>query len=299
MRSCAGTKAQAGSLDERYWTSITDELIALALAEDIGGGDLTTDSLIDPHIVGKGEIISREPIVVCGQCVAGRVFNKVDRELTYEALRKDGELVKSGEVIASVKGFVASILKAERVSLNFLQRLSGISTYTNSVVNFIKGTSVVIKDTRKTTPGLRELEKYAVKVGGGENHRMGLYDAVLIKNNHVDIYGGDIFGAVSKCRKNAPGGTKIQVEVRSLDELKLALFASPDSILLDNMTPENVREAVNLIRKHPIGKKLEIEASGGIDLGNIRDYCIPGLDCISLGSLTHSFRSADICLHIT
>jgi nicotinate-nucleotide pyrophosphorylase (carboxylating) len=272
-----------------------EALISLAISEDIGSGDVTTNSCIPPELLSSANIVAREDFVVCGQQLVDYVFRQVDSSLHYSPFRRDGESVVDGEILGSVKGPMRSILTAERCVLNFMQRLSGVSTQTASLVQLIEGTGARLFDTRKTTPGWRRLEKYAVSVGGGFNHRVGLFDAVLIKNNHVDALGGDVAETVSRCRAAAGEGIEIEVEVRSLSELLAALEAGPDSVLLDNMSPQKIRECVSLVRSHA-GDSIVIEASGGINRETLRSYADSGVDRISLGLLTHSVRSVDISL---
>lgn len=272
-----------------------EELISLAIAEDIGSGDVTTNSCIPAEMLASANIVAREDFVLCGQKVAGLVFERIDSTLVYTALRNDGDRLADGELIGSVKGPMRSILTAERCVLNFMQRLSGVASQTAKLVELIEGTQARLFDTRKTTPGWRRLEKYAVTIGGGFNHRVGLFDAVLIKNNHIDALGGDVAEAVSRCRAAAGEGIEIEVEVRNMSELASALNANPDSVLLDNMTPKQISECVSLIRQRA-DDSIQIEASGGINSETLRSYAESGVDRISLGLLTHSVRSVDISL---
>ncbi len=271
------------------------QLVALALSEDIGSGDVTTNTCIPGELHASASVVARENFVVCGQELVAYVFGEVDLGLVYRPQKLDGERVSDREIIGSVSGPMRSILTAERCVLNFMQRLSGIATQTAHLVDLIEGCGARLYDTRKTTPGWRRLEKYAVTVGGACNHRVGLFDAVLIKNNHVDALGGDVAQAVSRCRAAAADGIEIEVEVRSLEELVRALEAKPDSVLLDNMTPEQIRECVERIRGTS-GTEVVIEASGGIGPETLRSYAETGVDRISLGMLTHSVRSVDISL---
>ena len=268
------------------------DFIAAALAEDIGPGDITTGALIPPEAKGRAEIIVKENLVLAGMDAARDVFHQVNPEISFSANHKDGNELFSTSVIAIVSGSLASILTAERLALNILQRLSGIATLTRQYVNKIEGTSARIVDTRKTTPLLRVLEKYAVKTGGGKNHRFGLFDGVLIKDNHLAAVGG-ICEAVKRARKMAPHTLKIEVEVENLDQVEEALSAGVDIIMLDNMNLEAIREAVNLINGRAI-----VEASGGINLENVRQVAETGVDLISIGAITHSARAMDISMEI-
>jgi len=218
----------------------TAQLVELALADDIGSGDITSDSLLPDTLLGKANILAREPIVICGQELANYVFQEVHRALCYQAAHEDGSHVLEGTVLGTVTGPLRGIFTAERIVLNFLQRLSGVATQTALIVERVKGTGVSILDTRKTTPGYRALEKYAVKIGGGKNHRVGLFDMVMIKSNHLDAFQGDICQAVRCCRETLANDIKIEVEVRDEAELKSALLAKPDAIMLDNMAPTEV-----------------------------------------------------------
>ncbi len=282
-------------------TDIDDALIELALLEDLGpgarvSGDITTSPLVPLGAKGKSVILAKESLVCCGNEVAARVFERLDPNIRYQPLSKEGERRNSGEFIAEISGSYAAILAGERVALNFLQRLSGIATETARFNEIIKGTTTRLLDTRKTTPGMRSLEKYAVRTGGGKNHRMGLYDQVLIKNNHVDFFHGDLAAAVAACRDASPTGTKIQIEVRDEDELVNALLGAPDSVLLDNMPPERIKKCLNLISERGLRANVEVEASGGINESTLRAYAETGVDFISLGALTHSVKSSDISL---
>jgi nicotinate-nucleotide pyrophosphorylase (carboxylating) len=271
-------------------------LIALALAEDIGSGDLTSRALIPEERAGRARVMAKEPLVICGQEIARAVFSAVDPALQYQPLMPDGEFVSAQTAIGEVTGPLRPMLTAERTVLNFLQRLSGIATTAHRVVHLVRPYPAQILDTRKTTPGWRRLEKYAVCAGGGTNHRQGLSDAVLIKNNHIDAMGGNAGGAVEKCRKAVPASVQITVEVRNPEELRQAVQAKPDVILLDNMTPEGVRASVEYIRARSAGGQILSEASGGINEANVREYAAAGVDRISMGMLTHSARAADISL---
>jgi len=262
--------------------------------EDIHqAGDVTTLATVPEKLTGTAQIVAKQVGIVAGNWVAEMVFNTIEPELEYVYCGKDGTKVSVGMVIAKIKGPVRGILTAERTALNLFGRLSGIATFTNKFVEKIQGTNVKILDTRKTTPGLRFLEKYAVTVGGGHNHRFGLWDMVLIKENHIKA-AGNIETAVSKCIeyiKTNNLNLKIEVETTNLAEVKTALALPIDRIMLDNMSVEMIKEAVAIIK----GAK-EIEISGGVNLQNVRSYALPGVDFISIGGLTHSVPALDISL---
>jgi nicotinate-nucleotide pyrophosphorylase (carboxylating) len=273
-----------------------EEIIDRALAEDLGKGDVTTEALIPGDQQGTGFIVAKKEGILAGTGVAKQVFHRVDPELKVELLVEDGARVKPGGKVAKVSGSFASILKAERVALNFLQRLSGIASETNRYMERVEGLPVRIMDTRKTTPGLRSLEKYAVRVGGGENHRMNLGDGILIKDNHLAALrsqGLDIKEIIARARQNAPQRLQIEVEVGSVSEALEAVEAGADIVMLDNMNLEDMRKAVKTIH----GRAL-IEASGGITLDNVRAVAETGVDFISIGALTHSARALDISLEL-
>jgi nicotinate-nucleotide pyrophosphorylase (carboxylating) len=273
-----------------------EEIIDRALAEDLGKGDVTTEALIPGDQQGTGSIVAKKQGILAGTGAARQVFHRVDPELKVEILLEDGAKVKPGSKVARVSGSIASILKAERVALNLLQRLSGIASETNLYVARVEGLPVRIMDTRKTTPGLRSLEKHAVRVGGGENHRMNLSDGVLIKDNHLVALrsqGLNIKEIIAKARQNAPQRLKIEVEVGTVSEALEAVEAGADIVMLDNMNLEDMRKAVKSIH----GRVL-IEASGGITLDNVRAVAETGVDFISIGALTHSVRALDISLEL-
>lgn len=269
-----------------------NRLIERCLREDIGTGDLTTNSIVPPDAVSGGYILAKEDGVVAGLPVAEGVFLRLDPFVEFRALARDGDRIKSGQVLAELTGRARAILTGERLALNFLQRLSGIATRTARLVELIAGEKARLVDTRKTTPGLRMLEKYAVRVGGGYNHRFGLYDAVLIKDNHIKAAGG-IRAAVEAARRGAPHTARIEVEVEDLAGVEEALEAGADIIMLDNMDPAAMKEAVALIN----GRAL-VEASGRISEENIRAVAAAGVDLISAGALTHSVKSLDISLEL-
>lgn len=270
-----------------------DRLIRTALEEDIGPGDVTSAATVAPGTLARAELVAKEDFLLAGIGVARRVFELLDEQVAFECLVEDGLAVKRGEVLAWLKGDAASLLQGERVALNLLQRLSGVATLTARFVKETAGTGATIVDTRKTTPGLRTLEKYAVRVGGGGNHRMALYDGVLIKENHVAAAGG-ITTAVTRARQHAPHTLKIEVEVRNLQEVTEALEAGADILLLDNMDLVQLRAAVELV-----GGRALTEASGGVNLDTVRAIAETGVDLISVGALTHSYRSVDITMLFT
>jgi len=269
---------------------LVDKIIDLALLEDIGSGDLTTKSLAPFLKRAKYYLIAKEEFILCGLPVINDLFYKVDRNIKFIPLKSDGDLINKGEKIAEISGDTSTILMIERTVLNFLQRLSGIATNTNKYVNALKGTNIKILDTRKTTPGLRILEKYAVKVGGGTNHRIGLFDGVMLKDTHIDAV-GSIKKAVEIVRKNIPVTVKIEVETRNLQEVKEALVAGADIIMLDNFDIKDIDEACKLINK-----RAKIEVSGGITLEKIELYKNYPIDFISIGALTNNFKSVDISM---
>ncbi len=270
-----------------------DEIITRALNEDIGTGDITSEATIPAELMGEATFKAKDDGVICGLTAAQRVFALVDQRIVFEPLVKEGERINRGQLIARVTGPARGLLIAERVALNFIQRLSGIATRTSSMVELIRYYNTRITDTRKTTPGLRLLEKYAVRLGGGSNHRFGLYDAVLIKDNHIAVAGG-IRSVVAAARQRAGHTIKIEVEVETLEQVAEALESSADIIMLDNMSPETMRKAVEMI-----GERAITEASGGITEGNIVEVAKTGVDYISLGCLTHSVKSLDISMNIT
>ena len=275
---------------------LIEEVIERALAEDLGQGDVTTAALISMHQPGVGFIVIKEEGVLAGIGLTKQVFQRVDPQLEVELLLEDGARVKPGSKAAKVTGSFASILKGERVALNFLQRLSGIASETSRYVESVHGLPVRIMDTRKTTPGLRSLEKYAVRIGGGQNHRMNLGDGILIKDNHLAALrnqGLNIKEIVARARRNAPQRLTVEVEVGTVQEALEAVEAEADIVMLDNMDIEDMREAVKRIR----GRAL-IEASGGITLDNARAVAETGVDSISIGALTHSVKALDIGLEL-
>ncbi|HEY32647.1 MAG TPA: carboxylating nicotinate-nucleotide diphosphorylase [Dehalococcoidia bacterium] len=275
-----------------------DRIIDLALTEDTSRGDVTSEALIPATLLGTAIIQAKAKGILAGTEVASRVFLRVDPSLRVTVLIPDGSTIKPGDRIATVSGRVISILKAERVMLNFLQRLSGIATLTARYVSRVKGLPVMIVDTRKTTPGLRIMEKHAVRMGGGENHpvRLHLGDGILIKDNHLAAsraLGKNLKDIIAKARQNAPEGMKVEVEVISVEEAKEAAEAGADIIMLDNMSPEEMRRAVS-----QIPGEVKTEASGGVNLENVRAVAKTGVNIISIGALTHSAEALDISLEL-
>ena len=271
---------------------IVREIIEIALREDIGNGDITTNFSVPIDTSAKGVILSKSDGILAGLDIAREVFLMLDPEMIFTKLASDGDQIRKGQDIATVKGMARSMLTGERIALNFLQRLSGIASLTSKYVQEASGYNVRIVDTRKTTPGLRLLEKYAVRVGGGHNHRFGLYDAVLIKDNHISAAGG-ISNAVTNAKKWIPHTMKIEVEVENISQIYEAIKAGADIIMLDNMDVESMTKAVKLID----GKAL-VEASGGIKLENIKSIAATGVDIISAGALTNSAMPLDISMSL-
>lgn len=271
---------------------ITEQLIRLALAEDIGPGDITTDFLIPDGERGEGVLVAKESLMVAGTATAAACFAFLDPTCRVEVLAADGTWVRKGEVILKVEGTLRALLKGERTALNFLQRLSGIATHVSRYAEMVKGLSVRLVDTRKTTPGWRVLEKQAVRVGGAFNHRMALYDGVMIKDNHIAVSGG-IKPAVAKVRSCISHLVKVEVEVSNFDELAEALEAGADVIMLDNMAMADVTRAVAMVAGRAI-----TEVSGNITGENLLAYAASGVDVISSGALTHQARSVDISMRM-
>ena len=269
-----------------------DDIIITALKEDINYIDVTTDYLIDDESVSEAYYVAKDDGVLCGIDIAKRVFKLLDDSIVFDTRISDGEKVKKGDIIAEMKGSTKTLLKGERTALNLLQHLSGIASATNRCVEKVKGTRAQITDTRKTLPGLRALQKYAVTVGGGKNHRFNLSDGAMLKDNHIDA-GGGIPATISKLRNKIGHMVKIEVEVRNLSELKDAICAGADIIMLDNMSYDEMREAVKIND----GRRL-LEASGNVTEENIRDVAETGVDIISLGALTHSVKCFDISMKI-
>ncbi len=267
-----------------------DELILMALREDISSEDITTNSVVREKKNGKVQLICKQDGIIAGLHVFKRTFELLDENISVKMYFKDGDNVKNGNIIAEIEGDVRALLSGERTALNFLQRMSGIATYTSNVVKLLEGSSVKLLDTRKTTPNMRIFEKYAVKVGGGYNHRYNLSDGILIKDNHIGAAGG-VKEAVRMAKEYAPFVRKIEVEVENLDMLKEALEAGADIIMLDNMTPEMMKEAVALTRG-----KAETECSGNVTKENIQNIIDIGVDYVSSGALTHSAPILDLSL---
>lgn len=276
---------------ELFWPDIRD-IVTRALQEDIGHGDLTTVSLVPTDAYTKGIIHVKEAGIIAGLPVAKLVFELIDPTLNFEAKVNDGNRVEKGDIIAEVFGSARAILIGERLALNFLQRLSGIATKTARCVELITYYQARIVDTRKTTPGLRVLEKYAVRVGGGKNHRFGLFDGVLIKDNHIRLAGG-IQQAVIQARQAVPHTVKIEIEVEDLQGVAEALEAKADIIMLDNMSPEQMKEAVRIIAGNAL-----VEASGGVSEETLVEVAKSGVNLISMGALTHSVQALDISLDV-
>lgn len=270
------------------------EIIRIALEEDIGNGDITTAFLIPEDSESRALIIAKGNFVVAGIPFIKEVFSFLDREVRFNVFINDGSKVMKGDVIAEVSGRTKVLLSGERVSLNILQRLSGIATITNMFVEKVKGLHAKIVDTRKTTPGLRFMEKYAVRLGGGNNHRFGLFDGILIKDNHIEAV-----GSITEALRLASEGhhlAKIEVEVENLNDLKEAVEGGADIVMLDNMSIQDMKEAVNIVRTSK--KDVILEASGNVSLENVREVAETGVDLISIGALTHSATAVDISMKI-
>ncbi|MEE8046439.1 MAG: carboxylating nicotinate-nucleotide diphosphorylase [Dehalococcoidia bacterium] len=271
-----------------------DVFIDRALEEDSVGADVTTKALIPSHLEARAFLVPQEPGILAGLDVAAAAFRRVDPNLVFTQQLLDGDRVEGGEVVATVSGSMASILTAERTALNFLQRMSGIATLTDKYVSAVDGTTASITDTRKTVPGLRLLDKYAVSIGGGRNHRMSLADGVLIKDNHLAALAGEgisLAQAIKRARARAPHTVKIEVEVESIEAALAAVNAGADIVMLDNMSPDEMRTAVD-----QIAANCTVEASGGITLANVAEVAQSGVDIISIGALTHSPSAMDISL---
>jgi nicotinate-nucleotide pyrophosphorylase (carboxylating) len=272
---------------------VIDDVLRAAVREDLGNGDLTTTATVPSGARAKGRYTAKQPLVVSGLAVAAHLLQLIDSSLEYREIAEDGDAVSDKTAIAEVHGAASSILTAERVTLNMLQRMCGIATTTREYVRQVQGTKARVVDTRKTVPGLRLLDKYAVACGGGSNHRMGLFDAILIKNNHLAFH-DSITAAVRKARDYGDPRVQIEVEVSGPEHVEEAILAGANVILLDNFTVQQTREAVRLC-----GNRVPLESSGGITLQNIRDYAEAGVDIISVGALTHSPPAADIHLQVT
>ena len=290
MGNSAGNQQAIMELNEQY----IEQHILSALKEDVGEGDYSSLACIPTSERGKAKLVAKQACVVCGMDIACKVFELTDKDIVFTPLMKDGQKAEKGDVLFRVEGSAASILTAERTALNYMQRLSGIASTTAEYVNLIKGTSTRLLDTRKTTPCMRLLEKYAVKTGGGTNHRIGLYDMIMLKDNHIDFAGG-IENAIDKTLhylKENHIELKIEIEVRNLDELRRVLaHGGVNRIMLDNFSIEDTRKAVELI-----AHRYETESSGGITAENILSYARCGVDYISVGALTHHIKSVDLSL---
>jgi nicotinate-nucleotide pyrophosphorylase (carboxylating) len=284
-------RAKGGNPAQRGFNEYTEKLVKASLVEDVGSGDITTGAIVPPKKKGTCRLVAGEDLVVCGLGVCKKVFASLDRGITFKVSVNDGDAVKKGAVLARVSGRLGKILSGERVALNFLQRLSGVATLTREFTKKA-GANARILDTRKTTPCMRILEKYAVRVGGGYNHRFGLFDSILIKDNHIKIAGG-VAQALAGVRKNYPQGAAIEVEVKNLKEVKEAVRGGADIIMLDNMDIKKIKSALELI-----GGKATVEVSGGITLKNLTQVVRTGVDFISTGSLTHSARAVDISMEV-
>lgn len=271
-----------------------DKLIDSSVQEDVGDGDHTTLASIPAESLNKARLVVKEEGTVAGVYVAGKVFHHIDPKLKFDVLLQDGTAVKPGDVVFTVAGSARSILTAERLALNFMQRMSGIASYANKLTQLISGSKARLLDTRKTTPGLRMLEKWAVKIGGGENHRFGLFDMILLKDNHIDFAGGipNAIEAAKRYLRDCGKNLKIEIETRTLQEVSQAIDAGGvDVIMLDNMQPATMKEAVRLI-----AGRCKTEASGNVTESNIREIALCGVDYISVGALTHSVKSLDLSL---
>ncbi len=267
-------------------------LIEYALKEDIGTGDITTNSIIPGEMVASASLLVKTPGIIAGLPVAELVFKTINPDIEWHQLMNDGDKVQKGDIIVKIKGSYRTLLTGERLALNFLQRMSGIATMTSKFVEEVKGFKTRILDTRKTVPGLRVLDKYAVKTGGGSNHRIGLYDMVLIKDNHIKVAGG-ISKAIDQVRKSSNNNMKIEVETSTLDEVREALGKKVNMIMLDNMSTSTMSEAVKIING-----QAEVEASGNMSIDRIKEVAATGVDYISIGALTHSVSALDISMNI-
>ncbi|MBI5599907.1 MAG: carboxylating nicotinate-nucleotide diphosphorylase [Deltaproteobacteria bacterium] len=287
----AGGKTGRDALDE-----YSGRIVNAALAEDVGPGDITTEAIVSSGLKGHAGILAKERFIVCGLIFAEKVFTSLDPGIKFKRRVKDGDTVKRNEVIATVSGRMRSILSGERVALNFLQRLSGIATLTGEFVKKTRGTDVMILDTRKTTPCMRIAERYAVRVGGGVNHRFGLFDAILIKDNHIKAAGGvtkALGHVIERAGGKYRGAPRVEIEVGNLKEAQEALAGNAGVIMLDNMDIAEMKKAVRLI-----GRRALVEASGGVTLDNVKRIASTGVDFISVGALTHSARAVDISLKV-
>jgi nicotinate-nucleotide pyrophosphorylase (carboxylating) len=271
---------------------VISDIVKHALDEDIGKGDITTKFTVSSELKALGVIVAKEEGVLAGGKVALEVFKQVDKDVKVTLKKNDGERFSEGDVIVQILGKAVSLLSAERVALNFLQRLCGIATLTSRYVKMVEGTKVKVMDTRKTTPNLRMLEKYAVRMGGGYNHRMGLYDQILIKDNHISM-GRGVNNVLNKIKDVDSGRVFIEIEVKNLRQLKQVMEFDVDRIMLDNMDIEDIKKAVKMVNG-----RCELEVSGNVNLNNIRKKAETGVDCISVGALTHSYKSIDLTMKI-
>ena len=270
-----------------------EELVRSALSEDIGWGDLTTDALFPDPVPSEATLYPKEEIILAGTVIVSQIFRILDPDLRIRIIKEDGCRIRKGQPFLTLRGDGRSILKGERIALNFLQRLSGIATYTAQFVRRVEGTGTRILDTRKTTPGMRILERYAVRMGGGENHRFHLGDAFLIKDNHLAL-GGGVARTLKRLRDGGHSiSSPVEIEAKTIEEVKAALKGGADRILLDNMTLPRIKKALSLIRDRAV-----TEVSGGVTLSNVREIALTGVGYISIGALTHSARSVDITLDL-
>ena len=267
-------------------------VVDYALNEDIGSGDITTNSLIPLHLQARATMVAKSSGIVAGLPVAEYIFRTLNPDIIWKQFVQDGDSISKGEIILEISGSYRALLTGERLALNFLQRMSGLATMTNNCVQELEGSNTQILDTRKTVPGLRLLDKYAVLMGGGTNHRIGLYDMVLIKDNHIKIAGG-ITNAVAQIKKNVPSAIQIEVEVTNLQEVDEALATGADIIMLDNMSLQAMSESVKII-----GGRAKVEASGNMTIERLREVAATGVDFISIGALTHSVTAFDISMNI-
>jgi nicotinate-nucleotide pyrophosphorylase (carboxylating) len=279
--------------DSILYSGHTEHLIDLAIAEDVGSGDITTNHLPDPSAPGKGQIVAKEPVVIAGLEIAKRVFEKFEPDVAFKSDFKDGDAVDAKEVIAEICGSMGMLLTGERTALNFMQRLSGIATNVRGYVDELKNEKIRLVDTRKTVPGWRVLEKYAVRMGGARNHRMGLYDGVLIKDNHIEAFGG-ILNAVKNIRDQVSHLIKIEIETSDLNEVNQALDAGADIIMLDNMDLDQIQSAVDLINGRAV-----VEVSGRVSKSDLKRLAKTGVDIVSIGALIHGAIFVDISMRIT
>ena len=269
-----------------------DDMIKRALDEDLGAGDITTGAIVDPRVKGKAVLLAKEDFVLAGGQVFARVFELLEPETVCRLFFQDGDKVTTRKIIGEVFGTVTALLQGERTALNFVQRMSGIATLTRHFVDKVGKNKAKIVDTRKTVPGLRLLDKYAVQAGGGYNHRMGLFDGILIKDNHI-VAAGSITRAVESAKQHAPHTLKIEVEVQRLDQIEEAIAAGADIVLLDNMNLEQLKNAVHMVRQRVL-----LEVSGGVNLNTVDKIAATGVDIISVGALTHSVKAVDISLEL-